>query len=365
MFRKCLMIVFVLVTLTSCTSVETPISVQPITPTTTSEQLPTDNSTIVANNPVLGITIVGVVMDASLSARIIMLKEPVEGFRVIALAENCALRSSSGEEIELNDIQPGMKIQASGQGQMGESDALIANSVQVLETIPMTLQRNTASADDVGLVWQECHLSEAHFGLQNIEDCFNHSALLRNDDEGSIIGKSINDTDLQIVIGRDVYRTILTAEDKFPFQEYTLYKNELPVKTLAGMFGAHSPNLMLINVGGKTAWEFAIRDRDKAHTTIFFDDQDICQHYELDNAYRPYSLADKLIFIGQKGDKFIVVYDGLKIGPDFDEIVIEECCERAIYSVQFGSGNYLFYGIRGEEHYLVEIAARNEQKLMQ
>jgi hypothetical protein len=81
-----------------------------------------------------GITIMGTVMDVSLSARIIMLKNPVEGFGVIALTEESELISTDGDEITLRDIRSGMTIQASGQP--GESDALLASQVLVLEAIP-------------------------------------------------------------------------------------------------------------------------------------------------------------------------------------------------------------------------------------
>lgn len=145
MFRKCLMIVFVLVTLISCTSVETLVPEPSIIPVSTSEPLPTEHSTVVANIPKSGTTIVGVVMDVSLSARIIMLKEPVEGFSVIALAENCELRSSNGEEIELHDIQSGVTIQASGHP--GESDALLTDSILVLETKSMNGDVDNPSVD--------------------------------------------------------------------------------------------------------------------------------------------------------------------------------------------------------------------------
>ena len=69
-------------------------------------------------------------MDISFSARLIFLKNPVGGFSVLALTENCELTSSNGETIELHDIQSGMLIQASGQ--QGESDSLLTNFVLVL-----------------------------------------------------------------------------------------------------------------------------------------------------------------------------------------------------------------------------------------
>jgi hypothetical protein len=76
------------------------------------------------------IILVGTVLDVSPSARIITLAEPVDGFTVIALTEESQLLSASGDEILLRDIQPGMRIQASGQP--GVPGTLIANQVLVV-----------------------------------------------------------------------------------------------------------------------------------------------------------------------------------------------------------------------------------------
>jgi hypothetical protein len=76
------------------------------------------------------VTIEGTVLDVSPSARTITLVEPVDGFTVIALAEESQLLSASGDEILLRDLQAGMRIQASGRP--GASGALIANQVLVL-----------------------------------------------------------------------------------------------------------------------------------------------------------------------------------------------------------------------------------------
>jgi hypothetical protein len=80
------------------------------------------------------ITLIGTVMDASPSARIVMLKEPVEGYRVIALTEESELTFLDGVDVALRDVQPGMTIQASGQP--GESNALLASQVLVLQATP-------------------------------------------------------------------------------------------------------------------------------------------------------------------------------------------------------------------------------------
>ncbi|MFN2244641.1 MAG: hypothetical protein ACK2U2_20280, partial [Anaerolineae bacterium] len=76
------------------------------------------------------ITLMGTVLEVSPSARILTLTEHVEGFAIIALTEDSELLSASGDEILLRDIQPGMRIQASGQP--GAPGALITNQVLVL-----------------------------------------------------------------------------------------------------------------------------------------------------------------------------------------------------------------------------------------
>ena len=77
-----------------------------------------------------GLTITGTVMDVSLSARVIFLKEPVDGFDSIALIEGSKLISENGSGISLQDIQPGFTIQAFGQ--LGGSNALLASKVIIL-----------------------------------------------------------------------------------------------------------------------------------------------------------------------------------------------------------------------------------------
>jgi hypothetical protein len=76
------------------------------------------------------IAIVGRVADVSLSARLIALAEPVQGFTAIALTETGKLISAGGNEIALQDLRAGMSIRASGVP--GESRALLASEVRVL-----------------------------------------------------------------------------------------------------------------------------------------------------------------------------------------------------------------------------------------
>jgi hypothetical protein len=81
-----------------------------------------------------GLVITGTVMDVALSARIIRLQTPVDGFDVIALTEETELLSADGYAIMLRDIQHGGTIQAFGQP--GESGTLIASQVVILGAAP-------------------------------------------------------------------------------------------------------------------------------------------------------------------------------------------------------------------------------------
>jgi len=95
---------------------------------------------------------VGTVKDVSLSAKVIMLTEPVEGFSVIALTEESRLVSVDGSEITLHEIHPGMTIQATGQP--GQSGALLATLVIVFGAEPTRIQfePGTTSATVAGYV---------------------------------------------------------------------------------------------------------------------------------------------------------------------------------------------------------------------
>jgi len=76
------------------------------------------------------VSIVATVMDTSLSARIIILKEPVDGFSVIALTEDTKLSSEDGSPVELKDFQHGVQIRAIGKP--GSSGTLLAEQIILL-----------------------------------------------------------------------------------------------------------------------------------------------------------------------------------------------------------------------------------------
>ena len=108
-------------------SEETPTSV---TPTASVSKSPPEPSPTIGNEAEgPDVTITGTVMDVSLSARVIMLAEPVEGFDVVALTEESELVFAGGGKATLRDIRPGMRIQASGQA--GEGSTLLAKEVLI------------------------------------------------------------------------------------------------------------------------------------------------------------------------------------------------------------------------------------------
>jgi hypothetical protein len=87
-----------------------------------------------------GMSITGTVKDAFLSARVILLQEPVAGFDSIALTEETELVSADGSVMRLRDTRPGMTIEAFGRP--GLSNALIATRVLLLARTPTPSAEN-------------------------------------------------------------------------------------------------------------------------------------------------------------------------------------------------------------------------------
>lgn len=206
--------------------------------------------------------------------------------------------------------------------------------------------------ESVGLTWQECAISQG-FDWKQAEDCFGHAMLLWGKEEEGRFGHRVGLESIQLTVGPDEYEASL---DWGIVQnvKYTLYRNGKAIRSLYGDYSTYSPNISLQNLGGKAVWEFC----DGRTATVVHDDLDIRQVYNVDRAYRPYGLDEKLILVGEKDGKYFVIYDGWKVGPDFEEIVIAYCCEPVMWSVQYGQGKYLFWGSRDGQWYVVEIALR-------
>ena len=109
---------------------------------------------LISCTPNAELTITGKVRDVSLSANVINLQEPVNGFTTIALEERCELLGFDKRNITLREIQPGMQIAVSGQ--QGESGSLLATQVVVipLEEPTTSTQPKELDSLDVGLTAQ-------------------------------------------------------------------------------------------------------------------------------------------------------------------------------------------------------------------
>ncbi|NLE43405.1 MAG: hypothetical protein GX620_01685 [Chloroflexi bacterium] len=92
------------------------------------------------------IIISGSVAQVLPSAMMIHLTEVIHGFSTIALQEDTALLSITDAEVGLLEIEPGMEIEA--RGQPGESGALIARQVRVIDTYPQQIVLVTPKAGD-------------------------------------------------------------------------------------------------------------------------------------------------------------------------------------------------------------------------
>ncbi len=213
----------------------------------------------------------------------------------------------------------------------------------------------TSAPEKMGLVWTECAMTGGP-DWRKAEPCLGHPMPIWDELDKSPFGERFGYEGIRLTIGRDAYETNLSG-GFFGWERYTLYKNGRAMRSLYGQFTAFSPNVSLQNVGGKAAWEFA--DGEET-ATIIFDGADLRRLYGLDKAYRPYGLGDKLIFVGETDGKQFIVYDGHKIGHDFDFIYIAYCCEPVLWSVAVAQGKYVFWAERGGQLYLVEVALPEE-----
>lgn len=74
--------------------------------------------------------ITGQAKEVSASARVITFAEPVHGFESVALAEGAEIVGADGSPRTLQDIKPGMVIQASGSA--GGSGSVLARKIRIL-----------------------------------------------------------------------------------------------------------------------------------------------------------------------------------------------------------------------------------------
>jgi len=91
---------------------------------------PPDTTATVATVNKGAIAIIGTVQDVMISAQVIVLKTPIQGIQYVALHAGTVIRSREGQPIDLQDLQPGDRIQAIGQP--SSADTLLADEVHIL-----------------------------------------------------------------------------------------------------------------------------------------------------------------------------------------------------------------------------------------
>jgi hypothetical protein len=226
-------------------------------------------------------------------------------------------------------------------------------------TPSLTLAAYTGEAlvppEEVGLAWSECRLAvDFPDGLRQeaAEECFGRPAPSLTDEErrSRVTGPSER---LELAVGADSYHVERVTESR-----YTLYLNDAELASLEGGMGAAFPNVALAVIDGRWAWEFLGWDFTLGEpvAAVLYDGGDLRQLYDLDAAYRPYSIDGRLIFIGRQDGRYFVVYDGQRIGTPFVRILIAHCCGLMPASVRFGDGRYVFWGLRDGQAVVVEIA---------
>jgi hypothetical protein len=150
--------------------------------------------------------------------------------------------------------------------------------------------------------------------------------------------------------------TFTTHRYRVPFvlrHLYVLRRNDWPQQVFITGLSWHNPDGLLTRIGGKIVWEFTADGRE----TIVHDGQDVRRLFGLEAAYAPYGLQDRLLFIARQAGQYVIVYDGRRIGPAFERILIAHCCDPFGYSARGSSGRYTFWGWRGGQLYLVMIQA--------
>jgi hypothetical protein len=235
--------------------------------------------------------------------------------------------------------------------------ALSALLTSCRATLPSAATAQAATLESLGLVWTECPVSgypepswqRGCAGEDKLDDA----------EVATMSGEAVDDLgDFQLTIGKDAYHTTSSRPpDEFPTTvHYTLFKNGAPMTSLSGRYVSYPPSIDLLNVEGKAAWEF---DDGEDQTTVIYDGRDLRTEYGLDRARVPHVIAGKLIFVGSKNGRSFVMYDGQRIGPDFDRIYVYYCCEAAwTSSVRRGRDSYGFLGARNGQAVAVVISRR-------
>jgi len=210
----------------------------------------------------------------------------------------------------------------------------------------------SVTPEEAGLSWRECAVSS--FDLAQAEACLGLQRPYKSDAERARLGTR-GATGLHLTLGGDTYETRhlgLGFIPAWPWDPYVLLKNGRPLSLLLGEFQVYDPDRSLQEIAGQAAWEFA----DPRQATVIYGGRDLRRVYGLEAAYAPYELGGRLAFIGKRDGRSFLVCDGRQVGPAFDEITIAYCCEIMLYSAGGGEGRYRFWGRRGDQLYVVEVA---------
>lgn len=230
----------------------------------------------------------------------------------------------------------------------------IFSTPEVTPTIPLTPYIKMSEIDyPSGLAWLECEVSFDLYHKWSVADkCFGFPLSSWQEEDRAHLGERFRRNshmwdDFRITINGNIYET-----DNQPGGLYILYRNEKMYAQSMSGFTSFPPNRSLQDVGGKVVWELA----NPEHPTIIFDGQDLRQELNLDAAYLPYNINDRLIFVAKKDSKYFIVYGKEQTGPEFEKISVGYCCSPAGYSVQRVQGQYWLWGIRENRYFLVMIS---------
>jgi hypothetical protein len=213
------------------------------------------------------------------------------------------------------------------------------------------------------LAFHECRLTKTSGGPEWGGPCLQW---LRPDD-GSVMarfGELADDHgNFALSIGQRRFYTTsneltgLPSPVQGPDIAYTLYEDGRSIASLSGRVTGHLPSIGLMNLGGRAAWELD----DGALATVIYDGRDLREAFGLDRVWQPHLVQGKLIFIGEKAQRSFLVYDGHRVGPDFDHVYVYHCCEAAMTaSIRMGEDSYGFLADRDGQPVAVVVTSADE-----
>lgn len=205
-----------------------------------------------------------------------------------------------------------------------------------------------------GIIWAECVVKNRAYAhvwpdVDTLSQCADLPRTNAHDDE--IRGERFERSrfafaDLRLKIGDDLYET--RYDETKSCCEYDFEKNGQTLLRATAPFYTFDPNRNLWNIAGQAVWELISEPPDIIVEGIHYNEK-----YGPEGVFFPYEIKGKLIFIAKENGKFHIVYDGARVGLEFDEISMAYCC--GMMSVLYGSGQYWFLGTRDGVMYVVTI----------